>query len=74
MVYLVLGKRERQGSWEKLFDVKGNEFKAARMVQEYLIKEASELDIEIIESSEVIKEYCTLLAIQTSRVLTLNER
>ena len=54
MVYLVLGKRERQGSWEKLFDVKGNEFKAARMVQEYLIKEASELDIEIIESSEIV--------------------
>lgn len=35
---------------EKLLDFKGNEFKAARIVQEYLIKEAEKLDIEIISN------------------------
>ena len=35
---------------EKLLDFQGNEFKAARMVQEYLITEAKSLEVEIIDS------------------------
>jgi 2-phosphoglycerate kinase len=35
---------------EKLFDFKGNEFKAARILQEYLINEAKSLGVEIVNN------------------------
>lgn len=35
---------------EKLFDFKGNEFKSARLIQDFLIDEAKELNIEIIKN------------------------
>jgi len=37
---------------EKLLDFKGDEFKAARLVQEYLIAEAKKLGIQIIENND----------------------
>ncbi|RJQ24760.1 hypothetical protein C4577_07045 [Candidatus Parcubacteria bacterium] len=36
---------------EKILDLKGNEFKAARLVQEYLIQEAKEFSIEVVENT-----------------------
>lgn len=36
---------------EKLFDFKGNEFKAARILQEYSVNEAKNLGIEIINNN-----------------------
>ena len=45
---------------EKLLDFAGNEFKAARIIQSYLIDEATKLKIQIIEnngSSDVIKSF-----------------
>ena len=38
---------------EKLLDFKGEEFKAARIIQEYLIKEALELSVEIIDNTTI---------------------
>ncbi|EKD62336.1 MAG: hypothetical protein ACD_52C00215G0004, partial [uncultured bacterium] len=35
---------------DRLLDLKGNEFKSARMVQEYLIKEAEKLNIQIVDN------------------------
>lgn len=35
---------------EKLLDFRGNEFKAARMIQDYLIDEARQLGIEVINN------------------------
>ena len=35
---------------EKLLDFKGEEFQAARLIQEFLIDEAKELDFEIVEN------------------------
>lgn len=36
---------------EKLLDFSGNEFKSARIIQDYLIKEAKKLGVEIIENN-----------------------
>lgn len=44
-------KKQFQKHREKLFDFKGNEFKSARLIQEFLIDEAKELNIEIIKNT-----------------------
>ncbi len=36
---------------EKIFDFAGNEFRAARMIQDYLIKEAGKLNIAVLDNS-----------------------
>ena len=43
-------KRQFLKHREKLFDIYENEFKAARMIQEFLIVEATGLGIEIVEN------------------------
>lgn len=45
-------KRQFLSHREKLLDFQGNEFKAARIVQEYLITEAKSLEVEIIDSDQ----------------------
>jgi 2-phosphoglycerate kinase len=40
---------------EKLLDVKNNEFRAARMLQKFMLKEAKRLKIEIINSNDIRK-------------------
>lgn len=41
---------------EKLLDFRGNEFKAARIIQKYFIDEATELGVEIIENDTDVQE------------------
>lgn len=40
---------------EKFFDLRGHEFKTARIIQEYLITEAAELEIEVVENNPELK-------------------
>ena len=42
---------------DRLLDLKGNEFKSARLVQEYLIKEAEKLNIQIVDNQTSVENY-----------------
>src|SRR5437879_822303 len=42
---------------EKLLDLRGKEFKAARMNQEFLIEEAKKLKIQIINNDETLNDF-----------------
>ncbi|PIZ47624.1 hypothetical protein COY32_01300 [candidate division WWE3 bacterium CG_4_10_14_0_2_um_filter_41_14] len=46
-----LHKKQFLSHREKLLDIKQNEFKSARMIQEFLIQEAQQLGVTIIENS-----------------------
>lgn len=49
---------------EKLLDLRGEEFKAARIIQEYLIKEAKELGVEIIDNNGSRENEFSILGIK----------